>query len=82
MMTTNWSDIPNGICLMRMFHERTSKHCLHVQLKTDDRPWYEQPHFPTILSQAATQTSHADFWDWAEKNLPIFDYQEPVKSCQ
>jgi hypothetical protein len=76
---SEWSDIPFGICLIRMFHERTGRHCLHLQMKIDARPWYEQPHIPAAYSQESTKQTHRVFWEWAEHNLPIFDYREKVK---
>jgi hypothetical protein len=76
----DWAEIPIGICLIRMFHERTGKHCLHLQMKLNDGPWHDQPHVPMAYSQESTKDSHREFWDWAEKTLPIFDYKEIVKS--
>jgi hypothetical protein len=76
----DWAQVPKGLCLIRMFHERTGKHCLHLQMKLNDGPWYDQPHVPAAYSQEATKESHAEFRKWAEQNLPIFDYKEIVKA--
>ena len=78
-LTTEWDSIPKGLCLIRMMHERAGRHCLHIKLKVDDSPWYDQPCVP-FYSQEATKGSHAQFWDWASENLPIWDYPAPVKA--
>lgn len=76
-MTENWEEIPKGLCLIRMFHERTGKHVLHLHLKLNDGPWYDQSRVP-VHSQNVPGFS--EFWEWAEKNIPIWDYPEIVKS--
>jgi hypothetical protein len=75
----DWSQVPKGLCLVRMFHERSGKHCLHLHLKLNDGPWYDQPHVPTAYSQEATKDSHREFWEWAEKSMPIYNYPEVVR---
>lgn len=79
-LITDWSQIPLGLHLIKMFHERTGKHVLHVHLKLSDDPWYEQPKVPATLSQESSQDSHLGFWEWAEHNLPIYEYPDKVKS--
>jgi len=79
--TSNWDEIPQGICLIRMLHERTRKHCLHLHTKANAGPWFDQPHIPAALSQKATENSHRDFWKWAEETLPIYNHPEPIKSA-
>lgn len=78
MTTDNWEKIPHGLFLMRMLHKRTGKHCLHLHLKLNDGPWYGQPEFPSAYSQEATEDTHREFWTWAEQNLPIWEYPNPV----
>lgn len=79
MMTNDWSQVPKGLILVRMLHERTGKPCLHLHLKLKDGPWYDQAHVPAY-SQFATRDTHREFWEWAEQNLPIFDYPEVVRA--
>lgn len=76
----DWEQMPKGLCLIRMKHERTGRHCLHLQMKLNDGPWYDQPHVPVAYSQEATKDSHREFWQWAAANLPTWDYPELVKS--
>ena len=73
---TDWPQVPHGIFLMRMFHESRGEHVLHLHLKVSDAPWYDQPSIPAAVSQAAS--GGEEFWDWAEQNLPIFDYPSPL----
>lgn len=78
MTTNDWSEIPIGMCLIRMFHERLGTHLLHLHVKQDSSTqWFDQPGVP-CFSQGIG--SHGEFWTWAEKNLPIWDYPAPVKS--
>lgn len=76
---TAWDEIPRGICLVRMFHERTKKHCLHLHCKLHDGPWNDQPEFPACYSEAASHGENQKFWEWAAINLPTWDYPTPVK---
>jgi hypothetical protein len=75
-----WEEIPLGICLIKMLHERTGKYCLHLHLKINEGEWFEQIDVPA-LSQESTMETNRDFWTWAENNLPIYDHQKPVKSA-
>lgn len=77
MNESNWSKIPKGMCLVRMFHERIGKHCLHLHMKLNEGPWYDQPHVP---AHSQGEAGYEEFWQWAEKNLPIWDYPEPVRN--
>lgn len=77
---SDWAEIPHGLCLIRMKHERTGKHCLHLSMKLNDGPWYDQPHVPAAYSQHSTKDSHREFWQWAAAHLPTWDYPEIVKS--
>lgn len=78
--TKDWSAIPPGLLLVKMFHERTGRHCLHLHLKLNEDPWYDQPKVPATLSQEASMGTHSKFWEWAEQNLPIWEYPEKVKA--
>lgn len=71
---SEWDQVPKGLCLIRMFDRHFSKHILHLHLKLNDGPWYDQPHVPAAYSQEATKNSHREFWEWAEKSLPIYNY--------
>jgi len=75
-MTSEWNEIPRGFYLMRRFHGSIGEHCLHLQLKVDEGPWYDQLH-PPVYSELGSKDSK--FWKWAEQNLPIYDHQEPVQ---
>jgi hypothetical protein len=67
---------------MRMLHERTGKHCYHLHLKVNDGEWFEQINVPANSQESCeTVGVNRDFWEWAEKNLPIYDHQNPVKSA-
>jgi len=81
-MTDDWSQVPKGLCLVRMLHERTGKHCLHLHLKLNDEPWYDQPQVPATYSQESTPDSHREFWEWAEEHLPIYNYPTPVRNAK
>ena len=76
-LIADWEKVPHGLHLMRMFHKDSQKHVFHLCLKTSDAPWHEQPHVP-FYSSAATIKNHAEFWAWAEKTLPIFDYPDAI----
>lgn len=78
----DWAQVPLGFCLIRMKHERTWKHVLHLHLKATDAEWHDQPHVPHVASQEATSDSHRDFWTWAAENLPTWDYPHVVKQNQ
>ncbi len=65
---------------MRMLHERTGKHVLHLMVKANDGDWNEQPNVPAYSQEVSILGNHKEFWEWAEKNLPIYDHQKPVKS--
>lgn len=78
MMTSDWSEIPKGIYLMRAFHEGPGKHILHLDWKVNDGPWYKQPPIPAVYTQDIP--GYSEFWEWAEKNLPIWDYPEVIKN--
>lgn len=75
----DFADVPKGLYLLRMFHERTGKHCLHIGLKLHDGAWHEQPSTP-FYSEEATSATCAEFWEWATKSLPIYEYPNLVKS--
>jgi hypothetical protein len=62
-----------------MFHARSGKHVLHLQMKLSDGQWYDQPHVP-VYSQESSMETHREFWEWAEKSLPIYNYPEVVRS--
>lgn len=73
-----WEEIPKGMCIIRMSHERIGKSCLHLHLKVDDGiPWYDQPRVPCYSEGAS---GHTEFWKWAVENLPIWNYPTPVKA--
>lgn len=74
---SSWSEVPKGMCLVRVFHERLGMYILHAHLKlNEEAPWYSQPRIP-IHSQNVP--GYEDFWKWTEQNLPIWDYPEVVK---
>lgn len=77
---SDFSAIPKGLYLCRMLHERTGKHCLHIGLKLHDAPWYDQPSVP-VYAEEITSATCAEFWEWAAKNMPIYEYPRPVKSA-
>lgn len=61
---------------MRMFHEPPGEYVMHLHMKVNDGPWYNQPHMP-VHSQGAD--GYEAFWRWAEQNIPIWDYPDIVK---
>ena len=71
-----WADIPYGIILIRMFHVSSGKHILHLHMKVNESPWNEQPKIPHTYSSSIH--GFEDFWEWAEVNLPIWNYPHPV----
>lgn len=78
---SNWNDIPNGIILIRMFHQSTNRHFLHLHLKLNDDPWYDQPKFPSCYSEASSNERNKEFWEWAAANLPTWEYPTPVEAA-
>ena len=74
-----WEEMPIGIGLIRMLHQSTGEHCFHLQMKVDNRPWYNQPLVPQAYSCSASKEWAGEFWDWAIKNLPVYDYKDVVK---
>lgn len=77
---SDWDQVPKGLMILRANHERTGSNCLHLKLKLNDGPWYDQPSVPTY-SQEAMKDRYFEFWKWAEGNLPIWNYPEVIKSC-
>ncbi len=77
---SDFAALPKGLYLCRMLHERTGKHVIHIGLKLHDVPWHDQPRVP-VYSEEATSATCAEFWEWAAKNLPIYEYPNPVKSA-
>jgi hypothetical protein len=81
MTTNNFDNIPKGLFLFRAKHESLDGvACLHLRLKINDEPWYNQPHTP-VYSEDATKTSCATFWTWAQENLPIYEYPNEIKKA-
>jgi hypothetical protein len=79
MITENFNEIPLGLFMVEMNHERSGL-CLHIGLKTSDSEWYEQPNCP-VFSETATKVTCRDFWEWAKKNLPTYRYDEVVRNA-
>ncbi len=79
---TDWDKVPNGLILVRAFHERVGHHVYHVELKTDaNQPCCALlPRVPIYTSEA-TKDSHKTFWNWAMENLPVYDYPTPIKAA-
>lgn len=81
MTTSDFSTVPFGLYLCRMLHTRTGRHCLHVSLKAHAGPWHEQPAVPFYSQHpdgGEDTVRYPEFWEWAEKNLPIYEYPHPV----
>lgn len=78
---SDWQQVPNGLILIRMFHESLGAHCLHLHLKLSNGPWYNNPRGPAS-SEHSTAKTHADFWEWAKHNLPIYNYPKVVQSSR
>ncbi len=76
--TSDWAQIPKGIILIKMFHERYQKHIHHLHFKFDDSEWFNQPKMPIVVSEESS-SQMSDFWNWAKENLPVFEYPETVK---
>lgn len=77
---TDFKTIPLGLFLIRMMHESTGGKVLHIGLKIRDGEWFNQAQCP-VFSETASKSSCSEFWDWAQKNLPIYEYPNIVKAA-
>jgi hypothetical protein len=79
IVTEDFSQIPIGMFLIRMNHEKSGI-VHHVALKENDKEWYDQPPVPVSSEQVSSDTC-AKFWAWAKENIPVFVYNKVVKSA-
>jgi len=73
---TDFATVPLGLFVCRLSHEDFVS--LHLQLKTTDEAWSDQPALP-VFHEHASRDQRVKVWDWAKKNLPIYEYPNPVK---
>ena len=66
-----WEDVKCGIHLLRLHCRLTARYGIHLALKVDDRPWFDQPRIPA-RSEAISITTEGDFWRWARENLDTY----------
>lgn len=72
-----WEQIPNGLCLIRRQHHESGNYCLHLHLKVNDGPWFDQPHTPAY-SGGSYPLRYKEFWEWAAENLPTWDHPDII----
>jgi len=70
-MVERWEDVKCGIHLLRLINRPAARYGIHLALKVDDRPWFEQPPVPAH-SEAISITTGGDFWRWARENLDTY----------
>jgi hypothetical protein len=70
-MVERWEDVKCGIYLLRIRNPVTKRYGLHLSVKVDERPWFEQPRIPAH-SEAISITTEGDFWRWARENLDTY----------
>ena len=78
MTTTDFTQIPRGLFLFRGHDQSRIRQARALLLKVDDGPWYEQPRVP-VYTMEATHETHAQFWQWAEENLPVYEHGMEIK---
>lgn len=76
MTTENFEEIPIGMFVTKAFHESGQKFYLHLSVRVDGREWCYQPSVPAYSSGIG---QHEEFWEWAQKNLPVYHYPKKIK---